>query len=67
MPKYVVSSTLEDPEWNKTTVLPGDMVEEVTKLKARYARDIVVHGSPQLAQTLFEHGLVDALRLRCTR
>ena len=63
MPKYVVSSTLENPDWNNTTVLDGDVVEAVTKLKQRYERDIVVHGSPQLAQTLIEHDLVDELRL----
>jgi dihydrofolate reductase len=63
MPKYVVSSTLKDPEWNNTTVLTGDVVDETTKLKQRYDRDIVVHGSPQLAQTLIEHDLVDALHL----
>jgi hypothetical protein len=55
--------TLKDPEWNNTTVLKGDVVDEVTKLKQRYERDIVVHGSPQLAQTLIEHDLVDALHL----
>lgn len=64
MPKYVVSSTLENPEWSNTTVLRGDVVEEVTKLKQRYDGDIVVHGSPQLAQTLIEHDLVDALHLQ---
>jgi dihydrofolate reductase len=63
MPKYVVSSTLRDPEWENTTVLTGDVVEEVMKLKAAYGRDIVVHGSPQLTQTLVEHDLVDELRL----
>ena len=63
LPKYVVSSTLENPEWNNTTVLRGDVVEEVAKLRERYERDIVVHGSPQLAQTLIEHDLVDELRL----
>ena len=63
MPKYVVSSTLRDPEWNNTTVLAGDVVEEVAKLKGRHERDIVVHGSAQLAQTLIEHDLVDELRL----
>jgi dihydrofolate reductase len=63
MPKYVVSSTLENPEWNNTTVLTGDVVEEVPKLKRQYERDIVVHGSPQLAQTLIEHDLVDVLHL----
>jgi dihydrofolate reductase len=64
MPKYVVSSTLESPEWNNTTVLRGDVVEEVAKLKERYERDIVVHGSPQLVQTLLENDLVDELRLQ---
>jgi dihydrofolate reductase len=63
LPKYVVSSTLKDPEWNNTTVLRGDVVEEVTRLKERHQGDIVVHGSPQLAQTLIEHDLVDELRL----
>src|SRR4029077_1644366 len=63
MPKYVVSSTLQDPQWNNTTVLAGDVVDEVRKLKEQYERDVVVHGSPQLAQTLIEHDLVDELRL----
>jgi dihydrofolate reductase len=63
MPKYVVSSTLEDPEWNNTTVLKGDVVEGVSKLKQEQGGDIVVHGSPQLAQTLIEHDLVDEYRL----
>ena len=64
MPKYVASCTLENPEWNNTTVLRGDIVEEVTKLKQQYEGDIVVHGSPQLAQTLIEHDLVDAIHLQ---
>jgi dihydrofolate reductase len=63
MPKYVVSSTLENPEWNNTTVLKGDPVEEVSKLRQRPGGDIVVHGSAQLMQTLLEHDLVDELRL----
>jgi dihydrofolate reductase len=63
MPKYVVSSTLEDPEWNNTTVLKGDVAEVVSKLKRERDGDIVVHGSPQLVQTLLEHDLVDELRL----
>ena len=63
MPKYVVSSTLEDPEWNNSTVLKGDVVEEVSKLKQEQGGNIVVHGSPQLAQTLIEHDLVDEYRL----
>jgi dihydrofolate reductase len=50
-------------EWNNTTVLMGDLVDEVTKPKGQYDGDIVVHGSPQLAQTPIEHELVDELRL----
>jgi dihydrofolate reductase len=63
MPKYVVSSTLQDPEWNNTTVLKGDAVEEVRKLKEELDGDIYVHGSRQLAQTLIESDLVDELHL----
>ncbi len=63
MPKYVVSSTLKDPEWNNTTVLKGDVAEEVAKLKQEVDGDIVVHGSARLAQALLEHDLVDELRL----
>jgi dihydrofolate reductase len=63
MPKYVVSSTLEDPEWTNSTVINGDLVEEVKKLKDGPDGDIVVHGSAQLAQALIEHDLVDELRL----
>jgi dihydrofolate reductase len=63
MPKYVVSSTLKDPDWSNTTVLDGDLVEEVTKLRDGDGGDIFVHGSAQLAQGLLEHGLVDELRL----
>jgi len=64
MPKYVISSTLESPEWNNTTVLRGSVIDEVVKLKEKYEGDIVVHGSPQLAQTLIEHDLVDAIHLQ---
>jgi dihydrofolate reductase len=63
MPKYVVSSTLDKPEWNNSTVLKGDVTEEVAKLKQEIDGDIVVHGSGQLVQTLIEHDLVDELRL----
>ena len=63
MPKYVVSSTLAEPEWNNSTVLKGDVVEEVGKLKQEQDGDIVVHGSARLVQTLIEHDLVDELRL----
>jgi dihydrofolate reductase len=63
MPKYVVSSTLKNPEWTNSTVLDGDMAESVAKLKDEVDGDIVVHGSVQLVQGLIEHGLVDELRL----
>jgi dihydrofolate reductase len=63
MPKYVVSSTLEDPEWSNSTVLKGDVVEEVSKLRQGPDGDIVVHGSAQLVQTLVANDLVDELRL----
>ena len=63
MPKYVVSSTLEDPEWNNSTVLKGGVVEEVSNLRNELGGDIYVHGSCQLAQTLIENDLVDELHL----
>jgi dihydrofolate reductase len=63
MPKYVVSSTLEDAEWNNSTVLSGEMTEEVGRLKREIDGEILVPGSTQLVQTLIEHGLVDELRL----
>jgi dihydrofolate reductase len=63
MPKYVVSSTLRDPEWTNSTVLSGDPVAEVAKLKKEHDGDIVVHGSAQLVQTLIENDLADELRL----
>ncbi len=63
MPKYVVSSTLEQPEWQNSTVLKGDVAEEVAKLKQELDGDIVVHGSAQLVETLVENDLVDELRL----
>jgi dihydrofolate reductase len=63
MPKYVVSSTIEDPTWTNTTVLAGDVVDEVTALRDSLDGEIVVHGSAQLVQSLIEHELVDELRL----
>jgi dihydrofolate reductase len=63
MPKYVVSSTLEKAAWNNSTVLRGDVVNEVSQLRKRVAGDIMIHGSPQLVQTLLEHDLVDELHL----
>jgi dihydrofolate reductase len=63
MPKFVASSTLAVAEWNNTTILNGDLEEEVGKLKARYAGDILVAGSAQLVTSLLALGLVDELRL----
>jgi dihydrofolate reductase len=64
LPKYVVSSTLEDPDWNNSTVLKGDAVGEVSKLTQELSGEIVVAGSFQLLRTLIEHDLVDELRLK---
>jgi dihydrofolate reductase len=64
LPKYVVSSTLEDPDWNNSTVLQGDAVNEVSKLKQELNGEIVVPASFRLVDTLMEHDLVDELRLR---
>jgi dihydrofolate reductase len=63
LPKYVVSSTLEDPKWTNVTVLKGDVVNEVSKLKRELGGEIVVYASYQLGRTLIEHDLVDELRL----
>jgi dihydrofolate reductase len=64
MPKYVVSSTLKDPDWNNTTVIdPDRLPEEIGKLRAEVDGDILVAGSAQLVQALIENGLVDELRL----
>ncbi len=63
MPKYVISSTLKQPEWNNSTVLGGDVADEVTRLRASLDGDIVVHGSARLVQTLLKNDLVDELRL----
>jgi len=63
MPKYVVSSTLDKARWNNSTVLKGDVLHEVSKLKHRVGGNVVVHGSAQLVQTLLANDLVDELRL----
>jgi len=64
MPKYVVSSTLEDPDWDNSTVLEGDAVGAVSELKQELDGEIVVPASFQLVRTLMEHDLVDELRLK---
>jgi dihydrofolate reductase len=63
MPKYVVSSTLIEPRWRNSTVLKGDVVDEVSKLKQEIAGEILVYASYQLERALIEHDLVDELRL----
>ena len=63
LPKYVISSTLVDPVWTNSTVLRGEVVDEVTKLKQRIDGEIVVYASRGLVRTLMEHDLVDEVRL----
>ena len=63
MPKYVVSSTLQNPEWTNSTVISADLPAEVEKLKQQFDGDVVVHGSVQLVRGLLEQDLVDELRL----
>jgi dihydrofolate reductase len=63
MPKYVVSSTLEDPQWNNSTVLDGDPLEEVAKLREGTDGELYIHGSAMLVQGLLAGGLLDELRL----
>ncbi len=63
MPKFVVSATLTDAAWNNTTIISGNVADEVAGLKARYDGDILVQGSATLAQTLAEHGLVNEYHL----
>lgn len=63
LPKYVVSSTLQEPKWTNATVLAGEVVGEVSKLKQQMHGEIVLYGSRTLVRTLMEHDLVDELRL----
>ena len=63
MPKYVVSATLDEPKWSNSTVLKGNVVDEVSKLKQELAGEIIVAGSIHLAHSLMEHDLADELRL----
>jgi dihydrofolate reductase len=63
MPKYVVSTTLADPEWNNSTVIKGDVAAEIARLKEQAGGDILVAGSGQLVEMLMQHDLVDEIRL----
>ncbi|MFC4112394.1 dihydrofolate reductase family protein [Nonomuraea zeae] len=63
LPKYVVSTTLDRAEWQHTTVIRSDALKEIAELKARPGRELQIHGSGVLAQSLLDHGLIDELRL----
>jgi dihydrofolate reductase len=63
MPKYVISSTLEEATWNNSTILSADVAEEVSRLRDEVDGNILVNGSAMLVHSLLEHGLVDELRL----
>ena len=64
MPKYVVSSTLEHPDWNNSMVVTGDVLDQVSKLKAELEGNIVIPASTRIVRTLMEHDLVDAMWLK---
>lgn len=63
MPKYVVSTTLKDPEWNNTQVIAGDVAGEIARLKTGPGKDIVQYGFGSVTRLLLDHGLLDELRL----
>ena len=64
LPKYVVSSTLTSPEWSNSTIVTGDLLEEVARLKDGFAGEVVIPASVRVARLLIEHELVDELRLK---
>ena len=63
LPKYVVSTTVKDPEWNNSTLIAGDVVKQLSELKQKVDGEIIVYGSYQLVRTLIEQDLADELRL----
>jgi len=64
LPKFVVSSTLDRADWNNSTVLGGDLLDEVARLRRDISGDLVVPASVRIARALLEHGLVDEVRLK---
>jgi len=63
MPKYVVSSTLKDPEWHNTQVIDGDVVAGITRLRESTGNDILQYGFGAVSRLLLQHDLLDELRL----
>ncbi len=63
MPKHVISTTLENPTWTNSHVVTGDLATELGKLKQQYEKDIFIHGSGNLANSLLQQGLIDEIRL----
>lgn len=63
LPKYVVSNTLEKAEWNNSTIVTGDLAEEIAKIKSQHDKDILIYGSADLTNSLIKLGLVDELKL----
>ena len=61
--KYVFSSTLTEATWNNSTIVPGDAVDGVARLRQQDGADLLLYGHGSLAHTLWEHGLIDELRL----
>jgi dihydrofolate reductase len=64
LPKYVVSATLEGPDWNNSTVLKGDLLDEVSRLRQELGGEIVIPASFRIVRTLMEHDLIDEIRLK---
>jgi dihydrofolate reductase len=64
LPKFVVSSTLDRADWNNSTLIRGNLVDEVARLRREISGDLVVPASVRIARTLLEHGLVDEVRLK---
>jgi dihydrofolate reductase len=62
-PKYIVSTTLEETGWNNSTIIKGNIAEEVFRLKQQPGKDVLIFGSSDLVNTLIQHGLIDEYRI----